>query len=231
MLSRALYLGVTFLSVLASTVACGSGGSDLSSEPSPSSSDQGGEGAGAKGSGNGSGERSPSATTPSTPIPTREVKLTLHNRTTGTLLLLKDYQAPLWLEIGSPAYMLNGYGQSWCGHKDYGHNEPAFLSQEVPPGGSLTVKWNGLFVAFDDDASCWRFQSVPSGSLPAKACVYEGNASPGELKQDGLENPFPAGPGPRDAPSTWFTNAPTRCIPFTIDLKDGGSTLELEVEP
>src|SRR5688572_9640343 len=101
-------------SLLFAAVACG-GSADLSSTEAPGNPRNPDPNATGTPTQN-EGKKPP----PAQPLPTREVKVTLHNMTKGEVRLVKDYQAPLWLEIGSPAYLLNGYGQTWCGSKEYG---------------------------------------------------------------------------------------------------------------
>ncbi len=217
-----------FSALTALLVACGSSsdlpaGSEATNNPTPP---------GASGADKERSEGGGSENTANDPSATKDVTVRLHNKTAGEVRVVKDYQAPLWLEIGTPPRLLNGYGHSWCGSKEYGHNEPVFFEQTIAPGATLDARWTATFVRFDENGSCWTFEIAPEGSFPAKACIYEGTDERGGFARDEKEHhKFPAGPGPHGPPSTWFENAPSRCLPFTIEVKKGGSVVDVEILP
>jgi hypothetical protein len=145
------------------------------------------------------------------------VNVVVHNGGVSDVWLLRDYEAPLWLEVDG-GILLNGYGQSWCGQPDEPDNDPVWFFDKVAAGDSVTRTWDGQQVTFDS-GGCWKKAPVAIGKHAARACVYDSITSVKER----VGARFPAGPAPYDLPSTWMDPSATRCVDFTIEVPATGS--------
>ncbi len=152
------------------------------------------------------------------PPPIGTVDVVVRDDAAHDVWLMKDYQAPLWLEIDG-GVLLNGYGQTWCAQVG-SHNEPVWFFEKLAAGESLKVTWDGYGVSFDASAQCWQRTPLAAGKHSARACVYD--TDPSGARRSGAH--LPAGPGPWDPPSTWLDPPATRCVGFTIDLPASGAT-------
>lgn len=198
------------LSLLAA--ACGGAAEQTSASGPPAAQSSEGDRGPAPGSSTSTGETDPpAAASPSV----GSVKIVVQNRSANDVWLLRDYQAPLWLEIDG-GLQLNGYGQQWCDQDPPSHNDPFWMLQKVAAGVPYEQTWDGHRVSFE--SGCWKKLPVAAGPHTARACVYDADV---DLERS--NEPIPAGPSAPVPPSKWFSPAPSRCVDFSFDLPATGS--------